>query len=382
MLMASIGPAKGNEIEPALREALGRLGSEAKLVMLFEPDAANHASLYASVRRCCGAPVIGCTTGGAGFTDRGVTESGIVGALLGGEDLEVETALLAGQERDLADAMQKTMAAFQRVKRPGNGLFMLADPLANDGEALIKAVKAAMPFSWHVFGGLAGDGWTLKGGAKVFLNGEALDHSAVFVHLNYDNSPTIGVRHGFKPIEGSREMRVTGVKGNLLVSLDDSPAAEVYREELERLGVAVKGEDMIKKMALNPLGIPSLFGERIKIRTPLGLEAGTSLALAGSVHEGDKVRIVSSTPDAMIASASELASGVRQTNGARAAVGQIVVDCAGRRSILGARYPEQVKAFRYDEKLPLVGFTSYGEFAKSAGLLEGFHNTTMVTAVL
>lgn len=60
---------------------------EAKLVMLFEPDSANHASLYASVRRLCGAPVIGCTTGGAGFTERGVTESGIVGTFLGGDDL-------------------------------------------------------------------------------------------------------------------------------------------------------------------------------------------------------------------------------------------------------------------------------------------------------
>ena len=60
--------------------------------------------------------------------------------------------------------------------------------------------------------------------------------------------------------------------------------------------------------------------------------------------------------------------------------GSLVFDCAARLQLLADRYPEHVAAFLGGRHFPMVGMACYGEIAKFAGSLDGFHNATAVMA--
>ncbi|MGL4371001.1 MAG: FIST C-terminal domain-containing protein, partial [Spirochaetota bacterium] len=162
--------------------------------------------------------------------------------------------------------------------------------------------------------------------------------------------------------------------------IDGNPAVEVYRSELEHLGFAQPGEDILHIAARYPIGVRTLVGERLKIRTPMAID-GSNLILAGSLTQGDRIRLMSGTTESMISAAKEMTDTAIKALKSGTPRVQLVIDCAGRKTLLGENYKDQVKAFRVDQNTPMLGFTSYGEIARYGGSLEGFHNTTAVTAI-
>ena len=55
-------------------------------------------------------------------------------------------------------------------------------------------------------------------------------------------------------------------------------------------------------------------------------------------------------------------------------------DCGARMQLLGERYGEQITAFLGGRHFPMIGMAGYGELAKFAGSVDGFHNATSVMA--
>ena len=210
-----------------------------------------------------------------------------------------------------------------------------------------------------------------------FTKAERLSSAAVLVLLESPTKMAMDVLHGWCTIGGGRALTITAIDGNVLRQLDGRPAAEVYREELERLDLLEPDTELLPSFARYELGMTTPFGERLKIGAPLALVPGGGIMLASSLPLGEKVRVVRATPDQLVASAETLASRVGSQIGATLR-GALVFDCEARRQVLGDRYPEQARAFTVGRSSPTVGATSYGEIAKFGLNAEGFHNTTAV----
>ncbi len=382
MDIVSIGPVAGGpeQLQQEMKAAAGRLAGN-KLGLLYLPTQVDHPAYVRAAQDGLGGPVVGATTGGAAFTERGVTHDQPVAAIISGEDLAFQIGVATGLDSDpianVTRGVQPIVEAARGWASRSHTLITLADPYACDGESLLSAVAGAVPPHWRLFGGTAGDGWKFTG-TKLFANGEVLDNAAVMVGLFCDAAPSLASRHGWCAAEGSRDMTVTGVDGARLLTLNDAPAAEVYTAELMRLGLMAQGEEPHKAMAKYELGAKTVFGNELKIRAPLAVDDDGAVRLASPLPLGTLVRVVTADADSLIEAASELSRRALRPLAGSAVRGALVFDCAARLQLLGDRYQEQVSAFQGGRNFPMVGMACYGEIARFGGSVEGFHNTTAV----
>lgn len=376
MKMATFGPVDCSEDASgkAVAEALEALGAIPKLAIVYLPIDTNHAAHLQSICRIVDAPLVGATTGGSGFTERGCTRDGAVGALLGGDDVDVQISTVKLSEK--LDDIDKAVKGFAGTSG-AHTVIALADAFACDGELLLAALRRAAPVHWRFIGGTAGDNWKFSG-TKVFQGTEVLSGAVVLAHLCTRAPMSIGVNHGWCAVRESRKFIITSIDGNILRQLDNRPAAEVYTEELVRLGLMNENDDPVKKLATYELGASTPFGEGLKIRAPLALGDDGSITMASSLSKGEILRVVQATPGDLISAAEKLHETTVEPLRAGGVRGQLVFDCAARLQLLGERYPDEVAAFHGPGSHPMLGFACYGEIAKFGGSLEGFHNTTAV----
>jgi hypothetical protein len=383
MDLVTVGPIEGGpeQLEQSVRAAIFSMSTPPALVILYCPIDADAAAYTRAIRAVTTAPLVGATTGGAAFTERGFTRSGVCAGLFVGSGVDVVASIGRDLKRDAQAAVAAALEPIMKrvdVKQKEHSLLILSDAFAADGEALLDVVRNAVPTHFRVFGGTAGDGWTFKG-TQVFLNDEVASDAVVLA------GPFTGVpfaamaRHGFSAVDGGREFEITGIEGNILQSLDCGPAARVYRDELRRLGLLAPEGDLVKAMAIYELGARTPFREELKIRAPLGANDDGAVILASSLPKRSAVRIVSASPDKLVQAARDVAQRVykRLRGGTH---GALVFDCAARLQLLADRYGETVDAFRADRAHPVLGMACYGEMLRVGGTADGFHNTTAIVA--
>jgi len=377
--LVSVGPVEGgpSAFGEAIRSAAAELG-RAKLVIVYLPilpRAELRAFLAAAAGAARGATIVGATTGGAGFTERGITRNGAVGAVLGG-DVCVRTADARDLRNRGREALHRALASLDVGTARCPSMLILMDAYAIDGETLVSALREHTPIACRCFGATAGDDWAFRR-TYVFHDGEVLADTAVFVLLESPSKMALDVLHGFSPAPDAREMRITAIEGSVLKSLDGRPAADVYLEELVRLGLAQPGEDVVRALFRSEIGIATPFGEQLKIRAPLAVDPDGAITLAGSLPAGRTVRVVVATPNQLVNAAEQLAARVRRRIGAPLR-GALVFDCAARMKLLERQFEAEARAFAGAGRSPTLGIASYGEIAKFGGSVEGFHNTTAV----
>ncbi len=398
MHLTSIGPVEGgpNALLAKVREALTTLeGSErqeVRLAILYLPFAADHNAYLRGLRMLLTCPIMGATTGGAAFTERGVSSKGaVLGLITGAVEITCTVA------RDISpDDMQPLEAALQSLPRhlgKHQTVLTLADPFAVDGEVLARTLRRSTQSSCQHLGGTAGDNWSFVQ-PLVFFNTEVLSRAAVVASFGTDAPMVGGFRHGWCPALDHANT-VTKASGSTLFELDHRPALAVYIEALQKAGIVndqspyehivhtTNIEEIIGKLAIHSLGMRSIFSDEMRVRTPMSIDITSgSIQLAGAIPEGATVTVLTAEPDTLIAAATEVAQSVygalQREN--RQPKGALVVNCAGRNGLLKERFVEEVFALDNGTQVPMIGFTSYGEVARLQGKIEGFHNTTVVLA--
>jgi len=384
MEIVSVGPVSGGP--DALRRELAAVASRIegpKLGIVYLPVELDAGTFLAAATEGLAGPIVGATTAGAAFTERGFTRDQPVAAVIGGRgmsfSISVATGLSRGPEAAIKTAARRLVDASHRSPSRSQVMLALSDAFACEGEALCSALQHAVPPHWRIFGATAGDGWRFQG-TSVFAGREVLQDAAVLLGLFSDACPSLVAHHGWCGLPDGREMTVTEVDGKILRRLDDRPAADVYREELARLGCIRAGDDLVTTMAMYELGMRTMFGDQLAIRAPLGVLEDGSITLASGLPLGAQVRVASASADALIESARTLSARVLEPLDGHAVRGALVFDCGARLQLLGDRYAEQVAAFSGGRHFPMIGMAGYGEIAKFAGSLEGFHNATAVMA--
>jgi hypothetical protein len=145
-------------------------------------------------------------------------------------------------ERSLGDAASHMAhAALQKFNKPAFILLSTGFSASGEflkGETLIRSLEKKLGPQVNIFGGMAGDDITFTG-TYVFTNTQSTDYGMVALVLNEDKISLHGMAiSGWKPMGVFRS--ITKSEGNLIYSIDDQPALEMY---LRFLGMDISSAD-------------------------------------------------------------------------------------------------------------------------------------------
>jgi small ligand-binding sensory domain FIST len=246
-------------------------------------------------------------------------------------------------------------------------LLIVASGLDTDGEQLVRGIQEVTGKEITMFGGLAGDDAQFKE-TFAFTGDQVIRDGAVVMILDKSRYDVHGMAtSGWVGI--GAEKVVTKSDGNIVYTIDDMPALDVYvsylnvdEQELPQIGVEY------------PLLLKKTGGEDV-LRAVVNVDHETrALIFAGSVPQGSVVSFSSSPGFEIIETTKkhieEFYSFMSQTDLL------ILFSCMARHSALGPTISEEImEVWQYWRK-PLVGFFTYGEIGNHYQAACDFHNET------
>jgi len=256
-------------------------------------------------------------------------------------------------------------------------IFLLCDALSVDGSELSKGLNKTIPEDCAITGGLAGDGvefnktWIIVGGSVVKKH-----ISAIGLY-----GESLRIRNGCK-CGWSRfglERKITSVKGNVLYTLDNKPALELYKRYLG---------DYASELPASALHFPLMLlngDKEPKFRAIKAVdEESSSITITGSIEANSMVSFAKANFDELIDGAQEAAEALLtgHTNDKSALC--LVVSCIARRHVLNQNVEDELEAVvdTLGDNVSTIGFYSFGEFSKSEIGCCDFHNQSMALTMI
>lgn len=291
----------------------------------------------------------------------------------------VETEILGATDSYAAGARLATLLPRDELR----AVLLVAPGIDVNGSALIEGLGARLPHNVAVFGSLAGDAGNFER-TYVLGPGGIAANRVVAVGL-YGKRLQFGMGHrgGWSAL-GSLRL-ITRVDESGVLEIDDQPALALYKKYL--------GEQ-VHELPESAFGFPlEVFSEK---RHPAGLlrmvigidEAAQSLQLAGSVVDGNYVRLMHADVDALVDGAENAAIDSLDTleNGLRGDAGlAFVVSCVGRRHAMAERADDEVMvvAEQLGSGFTLAGLYAHGQFSPQRGLFNArLHNQTIAITLI
>jgi hypothetical protein len=373
----AVGSADAAEPDAGARAADQALVyDDAKLLVVFCSQSCDLPQLLAQIRACSpGVPVIGCTTAGEIATS-GPGQAGAVVAAFGGEGFEIRTTAAIGASKDLrgAGACAARCLPF-REDRPYRVLLLLTDGLCGDQQEVVRGAYGVVGAGVPLVGGSAGDDLKMTKTFQLY-DDQVLTDAVVAAGITSDAPLGIGVRHGWRRV--GEPMLVTRSGGNRVYTLDDRPALDVY---LKALGVGeAPTEEAFTRLALtHPFGLGRPSGEE-QVRFIGGADfADGSLRCIAEVPQGGLVWIMEGDAESVLAATDAACRDSLAALEGRPPLGMLAFDCIARRGVLGEQgiHTEIQRLGAVAGGVPVAGFYTYGEIARTRGM-RGFHNQTLV----
>lgn len=203
-----------------------------------------------------------------------------------------------------------------------------------DGVELVHSIEKAIGAEKVFFGGMAGDDMTLSG-SYVFTQQKETDHGIIALVLDEDKVSLQGMAiTGWKPMGISR--KITKSVGNLVYTIDDKPAVEMY---MKYLGKGDKTYDqnfnLLQELSFHfPFIVDRDEGETV-IKSPLSIDfKENALVMDMEMPEGSTFWF--STPpefDIVEEIIDEAAKLKNETQSEADAL--LIFSCAGRQPALG-----------------------------------------------
>lgn len=278
----------------------------------------------------------------------------------------------------LRQAAIEAAQCLERVERQEHTvLVLLSDGLAGDQMEVVRGAYDVANIDVPLVGGCAGDNLAMHQTRQ--LHGQQVFSGAVVAAAISSERPLgVGVSHGWTPL--SEPMLVTESRGTLLSKLDDRPALDVYLEFFNP-SEAVCGDPQAFAdfAATHPIGIRRR--DRIEMRHITGFDPERrALVMVAEVPQGGLAFLTEGDYDSVLQAAAESARTAIEALGEVPAVGLLLFDCVSRRSVFGEQQlQEETDLINHCcGGIPMAGFYTYGEIARTKGS-GGFHNQTLVT---
>lgn len=325
-----------------------------------------------------GIDIIGSTSSGE-FIDGYESEGEIVIILL---DIKRDNYSILFEdigERSMEDATNHLVKeAFNKYEKPAFILLttlLTSDGRMLDGEGMVEFIEKQAGPDISMFGGMAGDDLSFSG-TWIFTQGKSTDYGMASLVLDESKIELHGLAFsGWKPMGVPRT--VTKSEGNLIYSIDNRPALEIYLHLLgEEISSSDDQIDFFDRIGVHyPFQIERENREP-KMCNPIGYDREKqALVCESDVPQGSSLRF--STPpefdiiETVIAKADKL-----KTEQNAEADALLIFSCAGRLSALGPMAHEENEGLQKVWNSPMAGFYTYGEYGKGINGKHEFHSTT------
>lgn len=364
------------------RDLRAKLEGEAPdVVLVFSSSRHSSSSLLRALRETSGCPhLVGSTC--AGEFIAGALGTGSVSAMaIRAPEMRFSIGMGKHFGTNLSQAVDELVAGLQGIQDytyPFRTLLVLTDALAGQAEEIMELLNQQTGGVYQIFGGGAGDDAKFER-TEVFRGVESHAGAVVALEICSKKPFGIGVAHGWRP--ASPTYRVTRSIGAKLVSLNASPAVEIFRKHAAKTGQPFDAASPMPFFLHNILGIETPHG--IKLRVPLQIGGDGSIQCAAEVPEGAMVRIMASNDESSTEAAREAARAALETLGEGKPKAAIFFDCVATRLKMGRAFAGELDAM--DQELggiPYVGCNTYGQIARVEGQFNGFHNCTAVVCVI
>jgi len=324
--------------------------------------------------------VIGCTTSGE-ITPYGAAANALVLWALGGSAIEISTGSGQGDAHGLRQAATEAAHCLDHLEQRANTiLLVLSDGLCGDQMDVVRGAYDVAGIDVPLVGGCAGDNLAMRRTQQIHGR-RVMSQSVVAAAVSSDRPLGIGVSHGWNP--ASEPMLVTGSKGNILSTLEDKPALDVYLDFFNP-GDVIRADPaaFAKFAATHPIGIRRR--DKIEMRHITGYNLDRrELILVAEVPQGALAFLTEGDFDSVLnAAAKSCTAALKALNGLKPA-GLLMFDCVSRRAVFTEeRIHEETDLISSTcGSVPMAGFYTYGEIARTKGA-GGFHNQTLVTLAI
>jgi hypothetical protein len=325
------------------------------------------------------AAIVGCSTGGQIFAGDVCDE--LVAAIV----LRFEKTKIAVIEKTIEDGQPASVAGAamgSQLMRPDlKCIFVLSDGIHINGSDLVAGISASIGPGVIVTGGLAGDGTRFQ--ETLVGTGGAPRPRRIAAIGFYGSALSIGHGSAGGWDEFGPKRRVSKSERNVLFSLDDEPALDLYERYLGDEAEGLPGTAL-----LYPLLVADPMDPRhAVVRTVLGVNRDErSMTFAGNIPQGWSAQLMRGHFDNLASGAAlaarQAASFKRGPNSDAAA---IMVSCIGRRILMGQSIADEIAEVEahIGRDVHTIGFYSYGEIAPHSlsGICE-LHNQTMTVTTI
>jgi len=332
-----------------------------------------------------GTVIVGCTTVGevaAGRDDP--TAPGVVVMALGGHGLQVRAEVGREVSARRREAGAEAAGSVLGLDAPHRICLLLCDGLVGDQHEVVRGAYGVLGAEVPLVGGCAGDDFTYhlthqflgdRDGVKIFTD------AVVGVGLGSAGPLGVGIAHGWRKV--GEPVLVTSSTGGRIFELDGRPALDVYLEWIGADRDLVADAKAFRERAFgSPLGMSRRTGEDIRVVHAADLAESSLLCLA-DVPQGALAWLMEPDGEALVQAGATSCARAIENLGEAAPLGLVVFDCCARKAMLGEDgvRRELDAMVEVAGGLPLGGFYTYGEVARTQGS-RGMHHLTVVTLAL
>ncbi len=260
-----------------------------------------YQKVYDGIKSVVGdAPVVVIVNNFAGTHSAGSERGVAVGVFSKrvGARVEIAKGFSLGSRRAIQEAVGKLLES--PVDKEYNYLVFFAPnsiPLA--GENTYNALVEFADSFDGIIGGIVGDPEKME--YQTFMyNGKTYTDHAIFIRLDSDIRFYIDQAHGFHPV---RPFKITGIRGDMIISLDDDPAFYTLLDVLSRKGYSeedirdpVKAARILNRFqfAVADRNKPGIF----RAVLPMNISE-RGIRLNAFLNEGDSIWLMESSTEEM-----------------------------------------------------------------------------------
>lgn len=256
----------------------------------------------------------------------------------------------------------------QKIKENSfpSSVLIAASGITTDGQALVEGITEIAGDDLVMFGGLAGDDSKFEK-TVVFNENQISDNGAIVLLLDKNKIEIDGIASSGWIGLGA-DLRITKSKGNIVYTIEDKPALDVYMDYL-----SVEDKDLPAIGIEYPLMLKRENGEPA-LRAVLGIDRkDRSLIFAGSVPQDCLVTFSSSPGFDVIKSTTSKLNEFHNDN--PKADFLILFSCMARHLALGPLVSQEIKFAADKWNAPVVGYFTYGEIGRNNNYCD-FYNQT------
>jgi hypothetical protein len=240
------------------------------------------------------------------------------------------------------------------------------------GDPIIRAIESVTGKETIIWGGRAADDLIFDE-TVVFTNHQLTKRGILLLVLDGDKIQLSGrAASGQKPV--GTEKIITKAVNNWVYEIDHQPAAEMV---FKYLGLHLTQEEAETYYPnLNVVfSVSRDSGEPVLRGVGLFNWKNKSIAILGSIKEGDKIRLTL-PPDFEIIEEVHRNAGQVKTADMPDAEALLMFSCVGRLGQFGPLIGDEIAGVSNVFNVPMAGFFTYGEFGRIKNGNNEFHNNT------